>query len=165
MKLTLKCTINGEPHMLTAHAMDRLIDVLREQLNLTGTKEGCGEGECGACAVILDGKLVNSCLVPFAQLDGAEIITIEGLAKTERFNIIQDAFIKSGAIQCGMCTPGMAVTAASLLDRATTTPESLTHDEIKAAFAGNLCRCTGYTKIFDALKSAAVVYKQQKGSE
>ncbi len=127
--------------------MARLLDVLREELRLTGTKEGCGEGECGACSVLIDGELTNSCLVPVLQIEGANITTIEGLEA----NCIQQAFIDHGGAQCGICTPGMILATASLLTR-NPTP---TLEQIREALAGNLCRCTGYMRIFEAISEAA----------
>jgi aerobic carbon-monoxide dehydrogenase small subunit len=130
--------------------MARLLDVLREDLGLTGVKEGCGEGECGACSVLLNGTLVNSCLIPVLQANGARITTIEGLAKGERLHAIQQAFIDHGGAQCGICTPGMIMAAYSLL-RVNPDP---TEAEIRNALAGNLCRCTGYTRIFESVLRA-----------
>ena len=143
-------TVNGSPETLRAHPMARLLDVLRQQLHLTGTKEGCGEGECGACAVLLDGELVNSCLIPIQQVDGAAVTTIEGLAIDDRLHEIQEAFVAHGAAQCGICTPGMVLAAVSLLRRC---PEPLEAD-IREGLSGNLCRCTGYMKIFEAVRRA-----------
>ena len=133
-----------------APGMRRLLDVLREDLALTGTKEGCGEGECGACSVILDGELVNSCLVPVAQVEGAEITTVEGVADGERLHAVQRAMIETGGAQCGICTPGMVLAAVSLLERT----HAPTETDIREGLAGNLCRCTGYMKIFDAVVRA-----------
>ena len=130
--------------------MARLLDVLREQLHLTGTKEGCGEGECGACTVILDGTIVNSCLVPIAQVNGAEIKTIEGVAQQDQLHAVQQAFIDHGGAQCGICTPGMVLAAVDLLNR---NPEPSEAD-IRNGLAGNLCRCTGYMKIFESVVRA-----------
>jgi carbon-monoxide dehydrogenase small subunit len=130
--------------------MERLLDVLREQLRLTGTKEGCGEGECGACSVILDGVLVNSCLVPAAQAEGAHITTIEGVAQEGRLDAVQQAFIEHGGAQCGICTPGMVLAAVNLLARNPQPDEAA----IREALAGNLCRCTGYMKIFASVLAA-----------
>jgi carbon-monoxide dehydrogenase small subunit len=130
--------------------MARLLDVLREELHLTGTKEGCGEGECGACSVLLDGALVNSCLVPALQAEGAEIRTIEGVATGEQLHAVQQAFVERGGAQCGICTPGMVLAAVSLLER---TPRP-TDAQNRDGLAGNLCRCTGYTKIFEAVVRA-----------
>jgi carbon-monoxide dehydrogenase small subunit len=154
-KITLSLTVNGKPQQLTAYPMARLLDVLREEARLTGTKEGCGEGECGACSVLLNGELVNSCLVPFAQMGGAEVTTIEGLTLGDRLSPLQDAFVKHGGAQCGICTPGMIMAAQRLLNE-NTRP---TDDDIRFALAGNLCRCTGYTKIFQAVKEAATVIR------
>jgi aerobic carbon-monoxide dehydrogenase small subunit len=144
------CTVNGERHTINAHPMARLLDVLREELRLTGTKEGCGEGECGACSVLIDGELVNSCLVPVIQVEGADIQTIEGIASGAQLHAVQEAFIETGGAQCGICTPGMVLAAISLLER---TPQP-TEDDIRQGLAGNLCRCTGYMKIFDAVVRA-----------
>ena len=130
--------------------MARLLDVLREQLQLTGTKEGCGEGECGACTVIIDGQIVNSCLVPMAQVDGAQITTIEGVANGDDLHAVQQAFIEHGGAQCGICTPGMVLAAVDLLKR---NPQP-TENDIRNGLAGNLCRCTGYIKIFESVVRA-----------
>ena len=130
--------------------MARLLDVLREELKLTGTKEGCGEGECGACTVLIDGQIVNSCLVPVAQVEGSNIKTIEGVARESNLHAVQQAFIDHGGAQCGICTPGMVLAAINLLDRNPTPSES----EIRTGLAGNLCRCTGYMKIFESIVKA-----------
>ena len=130
--------------------MERLLDVLREQLHLTGTKEGCGEGECGACTVLVDGRIVNSCLVPVAQVEGASIETIEGVASGEQLHVVQQAFIDCGGAQCGICTPGMVMAAVDLLERNPNPTEA----DIRGGLAGNLCRCTGYMKIFDSVVRA-----------
>jgi aerobic carbon-monoxide dehydrogenase small subunit len=130
--------------------MARLLDVLREDLHLTGTKEGCGEGECGACAVLVDGALVNSCLVPAMQARGSEVRTIEGIATGDVLHAVQQAFVTWGGAQCGICTPGMILAAVSLLEK---NPKPNDAD-IRIALAGNLCRCTGYTKIFEAVLKA-----------
>ena len=130
--------------------MARLLDVLREQLHLTGAKEGCGEGECGACTVILDGQIVNSCLVPIAQVNGAEITTIEGVAQQDQLHAVQQAFIDHGGAQCGICTPGMVLAAVDLLNRNPQPSET----DIRNGLAGNLCRCTGYMKIFESVVRA-----------
>jgi len=130
--------------------MERLLDVLREQLHLTGTKEGCGEGECGACSVFINGRLVNSCLVPVAQAANAEIKTIEGVASNAQLHAVQQAFIDCGGAQCGICTPGMVLAAVNLLDRNPAPSEA----EIRTGLAGNLCRCTGYMKIFESVVRA-----------
>ncbi len=146
----MRCTVNGEERQLHAYPMARLLDVLREELQLTGTKEGCGEGECGACSVLIDGVLVNSCLVPVLQIEGAEIKTIEGIATDEQLHAVQRAFIACGGAQCGICTPGMVIAAVSLLERYPNPNEA----EIRNGLAGNLCRCTGYVKIFEAVVKA-----------
>jgi carbon-monoxide dehydrogenase small subunit len=129
--------------------MARLLDVLREELGLTGVKEGCGEGECGACSVIIEGELANSCLVPVLQVDGASITTIEGVARDGRLHPVQRAFLECGGTQCGICTPGMILAAISLLDRH---PQPTDH-QIREGLAGNLCRCTGYMRIFEAVRA------------
>ena len=147
---TIDCTVNGEPQILQAYPMERLLDVLREQLHLTGTKEGCGEGECGACTVLIDGRIVNSCLVPVAQLEGTSIKTIEGVANGEQLHAVQQAFIDCGGAQCGICTPGMVMAAVDLLERNPNPTEA----DIRNGLAGNLCRCTGYMKIFESVVQA-----------
>ena len=148
--ITVACRVNGSPVELHGHPMDRLLDVLRRELRLTGTKEGCGEGECGACSILVGGELVNSCLLPLLHADGASITTIEGVASGERLHDVQEAFITHGGAQCGICTPGMVLAAVSLLER---TPEP-SLDDIRTALAGNLCRCTGYMRIFEAVLRA-----------
>jgi aerobic carbon-monoxide dehydrogenase small subunit len=149
-KIAVTFTVNNEVHTIHAWPLARLLDVLREELHLTGTKEGCGEGECGACSVFIDGELVNSCLIPMAQIAGAHIKTIEGVADGDRLHAVQEAFIVSGGAQCGICTPGMIMAAINLLAR---NPQP-TEADIRNGLAGNLCRCTGYTKIFDAVVKA-----------
>lgn len=149
MKISFQ--VNNIAREVDAPPMKRALDVLREDLRLTGTKEGCGEGECGACSIIVDGEVINSCLVPICQLDGARVVTVEGLARDGRLDSLQQAFLETGGAQCGICTPGMLIAARALLDL-NTTP---TRDEIKEAIAGNLCRCTGYVKIIDAIEQAA----------
>ncbi|HWS52819.1 MAG TPA: (2Fe-2S)-binding protein [Pyrinomonadaceae bacterium] len=149
-KIAVKCSVNGRAVTVRAYPMARLLDVLREELRLTGTKEGCGEGECGACSVLLDGELVNSCLVPVAQAEGAEVTTIEGVADGERLHAVQRAFVECGGAQCGICTPGMVLAAVRLLADNPRPDEA----DIREALAGNLCRCTGYTRIFEAVIKA-----------
>ena len=146
-KTKISCVLNGEPRTFQTYPMERLLDVLREQLRLTGTKEGCGEGECGACSVMIDGQIVNSCLVPVAQVEGAEIRTIEGVATGDQLHAVQQAFIECGGAQCGICTPGMVMAAVSLLEK---NPQPSDAD-IRNGLAGNLCRCTGYIKIFESV--------------
>jgi carbon-monoxide dehydrogenase small subunit len=131
--------------------MERLLDVLRNELGLTGTKEGCGEGECGSCSVLLDGMLVNSCLVPVAQASGASIVTIEGISADDLMKSLQEAFLECGGAQCGICTPGMILAAVHLLEKKTE-PELV---DIREGLSGNLCRCTGYAQIFEAVAKAA----------
>ena len=147
--------VNGEPTEVDAPGMRRLLDVLREDLGLTGTKEGCGEGECGACTVLLDGAVVDSCLVPVCQVDGSQVRTVEGLAAGapvgEQLDTLQQAFLEAGGAQCGICTPGMLMSARAYLDAGGSADE----DAIRESIAGNLCRCTGYTKIVDAIALAA----------
>ena len=144
------CSVNGVSQTLHVHPMARLLDVLREQLHLTGTKEGCGEGECGACTVFINGEIANSCLVPVAQVEGAEIKTIEGVATGDQLHAVQQSFIECGGAQCGICTPGMVIAAVDLLER---NPHP-TDADIRNGLAGNLCRCTGYTKIFESVVRA-----------
>ena len=147
----LSFTLNGQAATVHAHPMERLLDVLRDHLGLTGVKEGCGEGECGSCSVLMNGALVNSCLVPILQAKGAEIVTIEGLASGDRLHVLQQAFLDCGGAQCGICTPGMILAAFHLL-RNNPHPS---REEIGEALSGNLCRCTGYTQIFEAVAEAA----------
>jgi len=150
-KIKISCKVNNEPRTLQAFPMERLLDVLREQLSLTGTKEGCGEGECGACTVMIDGQIVNSCLVPIAQVQGCDLKTIEGIAPSDtRLHAVQQAFIEHGGAQCGICTPGMIIAAVNLLEK----HPSPTETEIRHGLAGNLCRCTGYMKIFESVVRA-----------
>ncbi len=149
-KIRVRCTLNGTAATLEAYPMARLLDVLRDEAGLTGVKEGCGEGECGACSVELDGEIVNSCLVPALQAEGATIRTIEGVATGDQLHAVQQAFITYGGAQCGICTPGMVLAAVNLLKR----KPHATETEIRAGLSGNLCRCTGYTKIFAAVMAA-----------
>jgi carbon-monoxide dehydrogenase small subunit len=143
--------VNGKPAKLDVSPMKRLLDVLRHDLGLTGTKEGCGEGECGACAVLLDGELVNSCLVPALQVNGSRVCTIEGVSTEGRLHPIQQCFLERGGAQCGICTPGMILATHHLLDR----HPNPTLEQIQEGLAGNLCRCTGYMRIFESVQEAA----------
>jgi aerobic carbon-monoxide dehydrogenase small subunit len=152
-KIRVQCEVNGKAMSLEAHPMARLLDVLREQAGLTGTKEGCGEGECGACSIEMDGALVNSCLIPALQAEGAKIRTIEGVAQAAELSAVQQAFLTHGGAQCGICTPGMILAARNLLAR----NSQPTEGEIREALSGNLCRCTGYTKIFVSVLEACRV--------
>lgn len=149
-RMDIDCVVNGERRHVQAFPMARLLDVLREEMNLTGTKEGCGEGECGACAVLLNGEIVNSCLIPAIEADGTDIRTIEGIAQGDRLNAVQEAFLQCGGAQCGICTPGMVIASVALLKR----HPHPTDAEIREGLAGNLCRCTGYQKIFAAVVRA-----------
>jgi len=155
--VNVRFLVNGSPAELDVPGMRRLLDVLREDLGLTGTKEGCGEGECGACTVILDGAVVDSCLVPICQVDGSIVRTVEGLAtqanvgNAPELDALQRAFLETGGAQCGICTPGMLMAAKAYLDAGGGQDE----DAIREAIAGNLCRCTGYTKIVEAIARAA----------
>lgn len=149
--MKVRFTVNGRAASVEADAEMRLLDALREELHLTGTKEGCGEGECGACTVLLDGRPVNSCLVLAVQVEGRDVLTIEGVASGPRLHPIQQAFVETGAVQCGFCTPGFILSTYALL-RDHPTPSE---DEILTALEGNLCRCTGYAKIVEAVKLAA----------
>ena len=143
----MRMIVNGRARTIKAHPMKRLLDVLREDCGLTGTKEGCGEGECGACTVLIDGVAVDSCLVPAAHAEGRKVITIEGAARTRTGKALQNAFVEHGGAQCGICTPGMILAAAPLRRGASL-------HEIKTALAGNLCRCTGYPAIFRSVEAA-----------
>jgi carbon-monoxide dehydrogenase small subunit len=149
-RVDVDCVVNGERRRVQAFPMARLLDVLREEMNLSGTKEGCGEGECGACAVLMNGAIVNSCLVPAIEANGAEIRTIEGVAQREQLSAVQEAFLQCGGAQCGICTPGMVIASIALLER----HPHPTDAEIREGLAGNLCRCTGYQKIFAAVVRA-----------
>jgi len=156
MKITF--TVNGRVEERDVREDERLLDLIRDDLQLTGTKEGCGEGECGACTVLIDGKAIASCLVLAPQVDGKEILTVEGLAKGEELHPIQRAFVEKGAVQCGFCTPGFIMSTYALL----TSNPSPNDEEIMAALEGNLCRCTGYAKILDAVRYAAQLMRQAK---
>ena len=149
--MNIRFAVNGREVSIETDAETRLLDVLREDLHLTGTKEGCGEGECGACTVLLDGLPVNSCLIPAPQVEGRDVLTIEGLADGHRLHPVQAAFVEQGAVQCGFCTPGFVLSAYALL-RSNSSP---TDEEILTALEGNLCRCTGYGKIVSAVRTAA----------
>jgi carbon-monoxide dehydrogenase small subunit len=149
-KITVHCTVNGQAASFETYPMSRLLDALREELRLTGTKEGCGEGECGACAIEMNGDLVNSCLVPALQAENATIRTIEGVAHAGTLDAIQQSFLEHGGAQCGICTPGMILAAVNLLERYPQPTEA----QVREGLAGNLCRCTGYMKIFDAVLDA-----------
>jgi carbon-monoxide dehydrogenase small subunit len=149
-KTRIRFTVNQQPHEIETYPMERLLDVLREDLHLTGTKEGCGEGECGACSIMLDGRLVNSCLIPILQAEGSTLQTIEGVGAAAKLHAVQQAFITHGAAQCGICTPGMVMAALELLN----THPNPTDAQIRTGLAGNICRCTGYTRIFEAIVKA-----------
>jgi len=151
VKVEVAFTINGEEKKVLAHPMERLLDFLRNQLQLTGTKEGCGEGECGSCSVLLDGLLVNSCLIPVAQAIGASIVTIEGVSAHALIKPLQEAFLECGGAQCGICTPGMILAALHLIEK----QPAPSLADIQEGLAGNLCRCTGYMQIFQAVAKAA----------
>ena len=144
-------TVNGDAHTVSVYPMERLLDVLRTELRPTGAKEGCGEGECGSCSVLMNGELVNSCLVPVLQAQGATLCTIEGLAQDGVLHPVQKAFLECGGAQCGICTPGMVMATVHLLRR----NPSPTLDQVREGLGGNLCRCTGYTRIFQAVLEAA----------
>ncbi|MDD3109670.1 MAG: (2Fe-2S)-binding protein [Eubacteriales bacterium] len=148
---TISFVLNGKPASLRTDPLRRLLDILREDFALTGTKEGCGQGECGACAVLLDGQLVNSCLVPAIAVSGKQVLTIEGFRATPRYALLRACFEQAGAVQCGFCTPGMLMAAEALLRR----NPAPTQDEIRTALSGNLCRCTGYAAILKAVETAA----------
>jgi len=151
MKHDISLTVNGEPYAITVESHHTLLQVLREQLVLTGTKNGCDSGECGACTVLFDGEPVNACLVLAPEADGHEIITVEGLTKDGQLDPVQEALVETGGIQCGFCTPGVVISAYALLKR---NPDP-TEAEIREALVGNLCRCTGYTRIVQAVQRAA----------
>jgi aerobic carbon-monoxide dehydrogenase small subunit len=149
--MSYRFVVNGDPVEVDVPGMRRLLDVLREDLALTGTKEGCGEGECGACSVLIDGAVVDACLVPVCQVEGTSVRTVEGLGAIDRLSDLQGAFLETGGAQCGICTPGMLMAAEALLAAGGPT----TDESIREAIAGNLCRCTGYTKIVEAIARAA----------
>ena len=157
MKKNLNLKVNGADYSLVVDVKERLLDVLRERIGLTGTKEGCGTGECGACTVLIDGEPVNSCLYLAVRAEGKEILTIEGLGHAAQLHPLQQAFIENGAVQCGFCAPGMLLTAKALLDR---NPHP-TELEIREGIAGNLCRCSGYVKIVKAIQQAADVMQAE----
>ena len=151
-------TLNGSQVTIDAPPMTRLLDLLREHLHLTGTKEGCGEGECGSCSVLVDGELVNSCLVPSLQIQGASVTTIEGLGEQAHLHPIQQCFLEKGGAQCGICTPGMILATHHLLEK----HPAPTLDEIREGLSGNLCRCTGYMRIFEAVQQTAKLVEAGK---
>lgn len=158
-RVDVRFRVNHRDVTVRVHPMARLLDVLRQDLHLTGTKEGCGEGECGACSIVIDGELANSCLLPALQAEGASITTIEGLAPgDDELHAVQQAFITYGGAQCGICTPGMVLAAATLLERC----PNPTEEDIRVGLAGNLCRCTGYMRIFEAVIQA---HRQTRQSE
>ncbi len=156
-KITVKCTVNHKPVTLEIEPNKRLLDMLREDLDLTSVKEGCSEGECGACTVIFNGEPVTSCCVLAGQAEGAEIITLEGVSPDGKPDAVQRAFMEAGAVQCGFCTPGMILSAEALLAK----NPSPTEDEVKLAMSGNLCRCTGYAKIIEAVLLAAELRRKE----
>jgi carbon-monoxide dehydrogenase small subunit len=149
--------LNGKQYELKVKPWQTLLELIREDLNLTGTKEGCGQGECGSCTVIMNGKTVNSCLVPAVEADGQEILTIEGLSDNDRLHPIQEAFVSHSGMQCGFCTPGMIMSAKALLDSNPYPTEA----EIRESISGNFCRCTGYTKIIESISAAADLMKEK----
>ena len=157
--MIIEFTLNGEKYKKNADPGKRLVDFLREDMGLTGTKEGCGEGECGACTVVLDGRAVHSCLVLAGQINGKRLLTVEGLARGGELSPLQKAFIEHGAIQCGYCTPGMLMSSAALLAE----NPSPTEDEVRMALAGNICRCGDYSAIIDAVLDAAERYRNEGG--
>jgi carbon-monoxide dehydrogenase small subunit len=161
LRTTIEFTVNAKKIAVSVPPMKRLLDVLREDLKLTGTKEGCGEGECGSCSVRMNGELVNSCLVPVLQAKHACIQTVEGLADDEKLHPLQEAFLRCGGAQCGICTPGMLMAAAQLLER---NPQP-NLAEIREGLAGNLCRCTGFTRIFESVVAAAAAQMKHEERE
>ncbi len=156
--MKIRFTVNGRKVDREVTADSRLLDLLRDDLHLTGTKEGCGEGECGACTVLIDGKAVNSCLVLAPQADGKDILTVEGLAKGDKLHPIQQAFVEKGAVQCGFCTPGFIMSTYALLKEC----PNPSNEDILTALEGNLCRCTGYTKIIEAVHYAAELMQEEE---
>ena len=154
MKRLITLNVNGKQHEVAIEPRQSLLQVLREELHLTGTKEGCSEGECGACTVILDGRMVDSCLIFGLEANGCEVMTIEGLAADDELHPVQQAFVDCGGAQCGFCTPGMILAAKALLDR----NANPTEEEIRWGISGNLCRCTGYVKIVEAIQAAATAH-------
>jgi carbon-monoxide dehydrogenase small subunit len=159
MTSLIKIVVNGENYELWVRPNELLLDLLRDRLDLTGTKEGCGAGDCGACTILVDGKPINSCLTLAVEVNGKHILTIEGVARAGKLHPIQEAFIDEGAVQCGFCTPGMILSAKALLDENPHPSE----EEIKRAIAGNFCRCTGYKKIIQAIQAASLRMKDEVG--
>lgn len=157
MKKQIETTVNGRHHVLQVEPRKTLLALLREQLQLTGTKQGCGTGDCGACTVLLDGEPVNSCLVLGVEVDGREVVTIEGLAHEGELHPVQEALVARGGMQCGFCIPGIALTSAALLERHPNPGDQ----EIRRALAGNLCRCTGYTKVVEAIQEGARKWRER----
>tara|TARA_B100000700_G_scaffold317235_1_gene408276 strand:+ start:91 stop:585 length:495 start_codon:yes stop_codon:yes gene_type:complete len=157
VKHDISYTVNGQQHDIAVEPRKTLLAVLRDQLQLTGTKEGCSTGDCGACTIIIDGATYTSCLVLGVEADGRDITTVEGIAEGDKLHPVQDAFVKKGGLQCGFCTAGLIVSSAALLDE---NPDP-TDDEIKVGLSGNLCRCTGYTKITEAVRYASKVMKRR----
>ena len=151
LKVPIKLKVNGETHQVEVEPRMTLLDFIRNELNLTGTKEGCGEGDCGACTVVIDGRAVNACLTLAVEADGCDVLTIEGVADGDKLHPLQQAFIEYGAIQCGFCTPGMILTAKTFLEN----NRKPTEQEVRKAIAGNLCRCTGYDKIVKSILAVA----------
>lgn len=158
---TITLTVNGETEVVNIPSHWTLLQLLREKLGLTGTKNGCSGGECGACTVMLNGVPVNSCMVLGAECDGAEVITVEGLANDDGLDPLQQAVMDAGGVQCGFCTPGMLISARALLNR----NDDPTEEEIKEAMAGNLCRCTGYVRIIEGIKQGAKIEREKKGAK
>jgi len=158
VKRELRITINGDEHHLLVDTRRTLLEVIRDEIGLTGTKNGCAQGECGACTVLLDGEPVSSCLTLAHEADGCEVVTIEGLAQGGKLHPVQEAFIAQGAIQCGFCTPGMILSTVALLER----NPAPTREEVLAGLRGNLCRCTGYVKILDAVEAAQCLLEEQR---